>query len=200
MWSAEDYAEAIGAFRREFAGAFRRMLVTRSDTGTWQTRGHTIFDPTKPETREIEVYSGIGFFARPPDGGNGEAVVAQVGGPNNPAIIATRDESTRALVNDLGADEAAAYNSKARVHVTAGGTVDLRTHAAPATDFLLKGTTYRSAETTLIAALNTFVGVLSAQLGTTYPAIATAATVMQTAITTFNAAAATYLSQIGKVG
>lgn len=130
-WSVQDFAEAAGVFRREMAGAVRRFVIGRSDGGVWQVLGHLLFDPTKRETKDVENYPGIGIFARPPNG-SGEGIVVQAGGPNNPAIVATRDEATRAKVNDIDADESTLYNSLARVYVKKDGTVEIRTHAGVA--------------------------------------------------------------------
>lgn len=136
-WSVQDFAEAAGVFRREMAGAVRRFVIGRSDGGVWQVLGHLLFDPTKRETKDVENYPGIGVFARPPDGA-GEGIVVQAGGPNNPALIAARDEATRAKVNDVAPDETAIYNSAARVHVKANGTIEARTHSGTAEQLAMK--------------------------------------------------------------
>lgn len=128
MLTAEDFANAIGSFRREMAGIARRMLVGRSDGGIWQAVGHLLLDNVTREAPDVPHFPGIGIFARPPDGGDAELIVLQVGGPNGKASIAARDEATRAKVNDVAADESALYNSLARVYVKADGTVEVRAH------------------------------------------------------------------------
>lgn len=131
-WTAEDYAEQIGEFRRQLFGSIRRMAISLTSGGIWQAVGHLLFDGVK-ETREIELWPGIGFFARPPRGSeSAEAIVVNAGGQNNSAIIATRDEATRQLVDDVADDEAAMFNTLARVHVQDDGTIEARTHAGTA--------------------------------------------------------------------
>lgn len=195
-WSPEEFAEVTSAFRREFAGAFRRMLVTRTGTGTWQTMGHALLDPTKPETREIENWPGIGVTARPPDGGSGEAVVVQIGGPNNPAIVATRDEATRTLVDDIAPNESTLYNSLSRVYVRNDGTIELRSHTPTTVEPALKGNTYTSAENTFLAAFVTWLGSLTTAL----PSMTTPNATLATAIGVFQTALTASKSAVVKVG
>lgn len=130
-WTAEDFAREIGEFRRRVAGVARRLTVRMTESGVWMLAGHILFDDVR-ETREVELWPGIGFFARPPRGDTAEAVVLNLGGQNNPAIVATRDEATRTKVDDLAEDETALFNSAARVHVKANGTIEARTHTGTA--------------------------------------------------------------------
>jgi hypothetical protein len=133
-WTAADFAEMIGAFRREFAGAIRRMVISRASGGIWQLAGHVLFDVTRRETREVELYPGIGTYSEPPSTGSPEAIAVQVGGPNNPAIVATRDEATRQKIADVAGagDQFVGYNSQARVWVKPDGTIEARAHAGVA--------------------------------------------------------------------
>lgn len=130
-YTAEDFAQQIGEFRRKVAGMVRRMSVKLTDGGLWQVAGHLLFDNQR-ETVTPENFPGIGFAARPPSGTSAEAIVVQVGGSNQPAIVALRDEATRAKVNAIVADEAVVYNSVARVYVKADGTIEIRSHAGAA--------------------------------------------------------------------
>lgn len=150
-WTSEDFAEAIGSFRREVAGVIRRMTIGRSDGGIWQTVGHILLDGTTKEAREVENYPGIGIFSRPPDGGSGESIVVHAGGPNNPAIVGSRDEATRANVDDIAADESTLYNSKSRVYIKADGSVEIRSHGGAAVSLATKAD---------VRALADFVGTL----------------------------------------
>lgn len=137
-YTAEDFAIQVGAFRRQMAGLARRMLVTLTGGGVWQVIGHVLFDSQR-ETRQVENYPGIGFAARPPKGTtSAEAVVIQLGGQNNPAIVATRDEAARAKVADIVENESTAYNTVARVHVKADGSIEARTHAGVALELATK--------------------------------------------------------------
>lgn len=130
-YTAEDFANQIGEFRRKMAGMVRRMVVKLSDGGVWQVAGHLLFEGQR-EAPPAENYPGIGFAARPPAGTSAEAIVVQVGGANQPAIVGLRDEATRAKVSAIVADEAVVYNSVARVYVKADGTIEIRSHAGAA--------------------------------------------------------------------
>lgn len=136
-YTAEDFAQMIGTFRRQVAGLVRRMTVKLSDGGVWQVAGHLLFDNQR-EAPPAENYPGIGFVARPPANASAEVIVVNVGGQNQPAIVASRDEATRAKVADVVADEAAAYNTLSRVHVKADGTIEARTHAGNAVSLATK--------------------------------------------------------------
>ena len=132
-WTAEDFAQAASAFRREMAGAIRRMMIGAAPGSIWQLVGHYLFDTTKQETRDAPYFHNIGTFARPPaNNGSAEAIMMQVGGANGPAIVATRDEATRAKVDDIAADESTLYNSQSRVYVKADSTIEARSHGGTA--------------------------------------------------------------------
>jgi phage gp45-like len=110
---------------RALIGAIRRMAVTVTSRARWQVTGYTIDGDT--ETQQAEPFTGIGFYARPPASGKPEAIVVSAAGAKSPAIVAVRDEKTRAAVaGNVGADEAMMFGSTALVHVTAGGTVEAR--------------------------------------------------------------------------
>ena len=113
-WTAEEFAQQIGGFRRQLAGIVRRMAVKVTEGGVWQVAGHLLFDGQR-ETVPAENYPGIGLAARPPASDAVEAVVVQIGGQNQPAIVGLRDEATRAKVSDLVADEAALYNTLVQI-------------------------------------------------------------------------------------
>lgn len=115
----------------------RRMTVKLTDGGVWQVAGHLLFDNQR-EAPPAENYPGIGFAARPPAGTSAEAIVVQVGGSNQPAIVGLRDEATRAKVSAIVADEAVVYNSVARVYVKADGTIEIRSHGGTALSLATK--------------------------------------------------------------
>lgn len=132
-WTPQQLSEAIGGFRRQIHGMVRRMQLTQTAGAVWQALGHVLFDVGKPETRPVENFSGIGFLARPPDGSTtAEAIVIQVGGQNTPVIIASKDEAVRALVNDIGPDEAVVFNKTVRLYLRSNGKVEIRTHGGTA--------------------------------------------------------------------
>lgn len=123
---SKQWAHAIGREARELAGTLRRMAVKRTTGALWQVVGHLLFDGSK-ETRDVEVASGIGFYARPKSAGRCDAIVVFPNGAMYPVVIATRDEDTRKKVaNDLAEDETQVHNSQAVVRIKANGTIEAR--------------------------------------------------------------------------
>lgn len=179
------------------AGSLRRLAISFTAKPIWQLIGFKTPDGSV-ETMSSEPFTGIGVFARPPDGSKSEAIAAMIGDAGAPVIIAVRDEATRAKsAGDLKADETALYNSLARVHVRADGVIELAPVSGGLVEAMIKGQTYRAAEDTLFTALGVFVTAI----GALNPATASiAATTFNNALTAFHAAAATYLSTVGKVG
>lgn len=133
--TTKDWRDFTSTQARELAGKVRHMAVTMtnvlSGVGTtaaafWQVMGHLLLDNTTKETADAEVYSGVGFYSRPPAGANAEAIVAFPGGPSNPSIVATRDEATRkAVAGTCGQDETFVFNSKVAIRCTASGLVQV---------------------------------------------------------------------------
>lgn len=131
--TSKDWRDLTSAQARELAGKIRRMAVSVTNVlagaGTttvsfWQVVGHLLLDNTTKETADAEVYSGVGFYARPPAGANAEAIVAFPGGPANPAIVASRDEATRKKVaGACGQDETFVFNSQVAIRFTASGLI-----------------------------------------------------------------------------
>lgn len=194
-WSTQELAERIGAHRREMAGRIRKMTISITDESSWQMLGHLAIDPTDRENREIEPFTGIGIYARPPAGSDSaEAIVVQVGGSNCPAIVATRDEATRAAVaGGVQPNETAIFNTLAMLLVKANGTIEVG--SGPLAQPTMMGTTFLNALLTLTAAISTYANAA----GTEVPALAAAGTALAAAVTAFNAAASDYLTTIAKV-
>jgi phage gp45-like len=130
--SAATFARDTDPAARALGGLVRRMAVDLTSKALWRVLGFLLPDGRR-EGVQVEVFPGIGFYARPPAGGKPEAIVVNVGGAEHPVIVATRDEATRAAaVADVAADEAAIYNSESRLHLKADGTLEARTHAGAA--------------------------------------------------------------------
>jgi phage gp45-like len=126
-----DHAKAISPDTRNTLGMIRRVLVNLTDGALWRIIGHRLLEGR--EARDVEVFPGIGIFARPAKGGSPEAIVANPGGgAASGVIVAMRDEATRKKVADLKSDETTAYNSLSRVHIVDDGTVEIRSHAGVA--------------------------------------------------------------------
>ncbi len=121
--------EEIDGLLRRLTGAHRRMTIGLQRPGPkWRLDGH---DEVK-ETVDAEVFANIGFHSRPPEG-QGEALVAFVGGPNHACVVATRDEKTRAdVAGDLTSDETATFNSQTIMKHTAAGEIEARSAAGAA--------------------------------------------------------------------
>lgn len=118
-----SYRAKLGKGAQRLRAALRRMAVTATANALWTLAGAQDEDDS-----DVEVFSGIGFYSRPPEtGGSPEVVLVKIGGASaHPAIVATRDERTRQAftqIRDMLADESAMFNSQARVHCLADGTV-----------------------------------------------------------------------------
>lgn len=110
--------------RRNAIGVIRRMTVRVTSKPFWQVVGALLLDGVTREVRESEVFSGVGFYARPKQGSNVDAIIGYEDGAQNPYIIATRDEGTRRKVaKDCAQDETMAFNTQALLHITKAGKV-----------------------------------------------------------------------------
>lgn len=190
----------------QLKGLVRRMAITLTVKALWQLAGFRLPDG-KTETRQVEPFTGIGFYSRPPSSGKPEAIAVMVGDSTSPAIVATRDEKTRsAVAGGLQEDETMLFNSQAVVHATATGEVHMRSANGVAADAMIRGTTYRGAEDTLFtavgalaAAVSTFAAACVGPTGAQLTALQAACTAMVDAVTAFQGGGATYLSPVGKV-
>jgi hypothetical protein len=124
--TTKESRDDVSAEARGWRGMLRRLAITLTDGGTWQMIGHTMLN-RRPEVRRVEMFSGIGFAARPAAGANAEAVVAFVGGSSNPVSLAARDEDGRqSAVGDLGQNETAMYNGSVVFICRENGTAEIR--------------------------------------------------------------------------
>lgn len=125
--SPDDFMREIGTDARRLAGMLRRFAITLTTRALWQLTGHRLLDGTT-ETRDAEVFGGIGFYARPPSSGKPEAIAVFLGdGVGRPVVVAVRDETTRqAIAGGLDAGETAVFTDKAIVVIKASGTVEIR--------------------------------------------------------------------------
>lgn len=117
------------------AAARQRNLVRRvtvsltNNDGTWQARGYRGFegahgDGDGEKFTGVEVFPGIGIWARPKAGTVPEAVIVHVGGePGHPVIVATRLKDAQVALEE---DETAIFNSLSCVVVKKDGTVEIR--------------------------------------------------------------------------
>lgn len=124
--TSAEWREGTDTAARRLAGLVRRMAVTVTSATFWQVVGHLLLDSKTRETLDAEVFSGGGFYWRPKAGANTEAIVAFPGGPENPAIVALRDEDLRKKMAQLAQDEAAMVNTQAGVYITHDGFVEAR--------------------------------------------------------------------------
>ena len=121
-----EHAKAISPDTRGVLGKVRRFALGTTRT-LWQVLGHLLLDGRR-ESRDAEVFSGIGFYARPRATDRAEAIVVFTGeNAASPVVVATRNEDTRsAVAGGLAEDESAMFNSAAIVVVKANGTVEVR--------------------------------------------------------------------------
>lgn len=152
----EDLAKEVGVKARELAGLLRRMIVTRTRSALWQITGHDLRDiGGELETRDAEVFGGIGFASRPQEGGDAgavEAIVAFPQGGKGPIVIGARQEAARRIVAlDLEADETQMHGAIGAggtiIRILADGTAEIRTAAGAAGSLMTKadGEALRSA-------------------------------------------------------
>ena len=111
----------IGTKERLLRSLVRRMVVTATGVASWALRGHGD-ERGNFETFSVDIYPGIGFCARPPDGSEAKAVVVAIEtSPNRPVIVATRDARTqKAIVEKAGLDanETLLHNADLIIKIT----------------------------------------------------------------------------------
>lgn len=135
---SEDFAEETRDSVRLLKGMHRRMAVRRTSSTKWQVLGQR-GGQGGDELVELEPFTGIGFYARPPSSGKAEVITAAIGGPKTSVIIATRDEKTRrAVAGGIAEGETCVYNDKAMIVVKADGTVEIRLAGGVAVALALK--------------------------------------------------------------
>lgn len=138
MRTVAELREALNPETIRRWGAVSRVVISYTAKALWQVTGARLLDTVRP-TRDIEPFTGIGFFARPASGGKPEAIVINVGDAQAPVIIAVRDEATRQKVaGGLKEDETAAFNSQCIVYIKADGTIEARTASGVAVPLALK--------------------------------------------------------------
>lgn len=126
--SSEDFAQETSAFRRYVYGMIRRFAITLTEAARWQLLGQSGGAGGDEVLADVEAFTGIGFYSRPPSsGGNPEAIGVGVGGTRTTVIIAARDEATRqAVVGDAPPDSTAMFNSQVIIVINPDGTVEIR--------------------------------------------------------------------------
>lgn len=139
-----ELAESVGTAARATLGMIRRMAIKVTSKALWQIVGHRMLDGSR-ETRDAEVFYGIGIWARPKSSEKPEALVAFMGGgAGNPVIVATRNEDARraveAAIGSLKEGEAVLYGSSGLgfVHVKDDQTVEVRTDGGDAVELATK--------------------------------------------------------------
>jgi phage gp45-like len=129
---------------RRLTGAIRRMAVAVTSKVLWQLVGYKV--DAVVETLLAETFPGVGVYARPPAGSKPEAVVVFIAGAKSPAVIATRDEKTRAaMAGGIGEDETMLFNSQACVHIN-GAAVEVRSANGTAVELATKADLVRLAD------------------------------------------------------
>lgn len=128
----EGFAKESSEWYRFLRGMIRRVAVTLTSSVKWQILGQR-GGSGGDETADLEPFTGIGFYSRPPANGKPEAIVTAYGSAKGAAIVATRDEATRKVgAGDLDEDETCVYNGSARMYVKKDGTVEIRLHGGAA--------------------------------------------------------------------
>lgn len=138
-YGADDHARSISDETRGARGAIRRMAIKVTKRVYWQLTGHRIGRTV--EAPEAEVFSGVGFYARPRPSSRAEAVLVRIGEAQHAVIIATRDEDLRKLWKDEldGApDLAAMFNAATIVLIKPDNTVEIRSRGGVAVSLAKK--------------------------------------------------------------
>lgn len=152
-----DVRDIAGRFLR---GLVRRFAITLTDGTKWRFSGMRS-SSGGDETPDLEVFPGIGIYARPPNDGTGnpEAIALAVGGAKHRVVVATRDEATRqaALADDVQPGETCVYNGPIRIILLANGTAEIRLHGGVAIPLATKAD---------LQALYTAFGTATIALGT----------------------------------
>jgi len=125
--TTRETRDATSPEARNALGMLRRMSIRLTSVPFWRTVGHLLLDASETETRDPEMFSGIGFYSRPAAGSNADAIVAFPGGASNPVIIAARDEDARKKHAELAQDETAMFNRLVIAVIKAIGTMEIRT-------------------------------------------------------------------------
>jgi hypothetical protein len=214
-------ADMINIIRREINKRFDSAvnlirkgvltLVADSYLAQWEANDGELYD-------ESEFWQSFGFASRPPPGG--EVLFANLGGHGEHAIgFASNDRAHRPAslasgdsvhyASGSGGAQAKAHAKAAgnyeitagtsgHVHLTPGtGTVNIGGDATACTDYLLMGTTFNTANNTMLGYMQSAFRQLALDLVALYPASATACNQADVAIT--NYLAGSYLATKGKV-
>jgi phage gp45-like len=181
---------------RRARGAIRRLAIKVTSRVLWQLVGYKI--DTLVETWLAEPFTGIGFYSRPPRDGRPEAIAVYAGGAASPAVVALRDEKTRArMAGDLAEGDAALYSGTVGVYAKQSGTVEIRSGSVPAVESTIKGDTFLQALDLMLTALAPAIaGIVAGPI--TAPTAGLTSTAA-TAIETFQAALAAYKTTVAKV-
>lgn len=186
-------------------------MVSDSYFAQWEAADGELYD-------ESEFWQSFGFASRPPAGG--EVLFANLGGHGEHAIgFASNDRAHRPAslaygdsvhyASASGGSQSRAHakasgnyeitaGTSGHVHITPGtGTVNIGGDATACADFLLKGTTFNTANNTMLGYAQSAFRRMAIDLNALYPASATACNQADVAITTY--LAGSYLATKGKV-
>lgn len=207
-----DLDRALRPLKTRVANILSRFVVQRVDDSPKMQLLQ--LGALADETREdVERFQNYGFTGVPLEGAEG--VVLFVGGKREHGLAVAVDDR-RYRIKNLNPGEVAVYTDQGdKIVIERGGTIRVTgatkvvvdaplVELAGNTESAVKGTTYRSAEDTMLTALSTFVtaaGTLAAALvpgtgvapGAQAP-FAAAVVAFTASIASFQGAAATYLS------
>ena len=126
--NSSDFATETSPFRRYAQGLVRRLAITIAKGTKWQMRGQKGGDGGD-EVLEIEIFQGIGFFARPPASGtHPQAIATSIGSPKHQVAVAFRDEGVRQAIDAQVPDDASAmFNTVAIFVIKPDGSLEART-------------------------------------------------------------------------
>lgn len=135
--TVRDFRKRVSRGVLELANLARRVVFSATSGGRWAVQGYETEDGIEGDDDDpVDLFPGIGIYAKPASGDNAEGVMLHVGGrADHPTIVATRNEDARrryvAEFGDLSPGEFAIFNSAgtARVIITAGGEIQIEAKA-----------------------------------------------------------------------
>lgn len=153
---AKDFALETSKTIRDLKGAVRRLVVQFTDGALWQMLAATNV-AGDDDVVSVEVFQGIGIYARPPADGRADGIGVQVGGSKHLVAVGLRDQATlkaveAALGREVAQGETLIFTPKICVFLTEDGHVEIGRPGEP-----VGPVTPLSEHNDLVAKFNDFV-------------------------------------------
>lgn len=131
--NSRDFTERMSKARLMLKNMIRRVVPDKTAGGLWGILGYETEDDCEGDGAEpVDVFQGIGIYARPGPDDRSEAVMVLVGGEaQHDALIALRNEDARRryvdFFGDIKAGEVAIFPSRGdcRIILKQDGTIEI---------------------------------------------------------------------------